>query len=57
MKVMYFFLIKKSGLKAFSYGENALINLKNLDYGIIRIGASTIVSKNILILKSKLSTF
>lgn len=54
---MYFFLIKKSGLKAFSYGENALINLKNLDYGIIRIGASTIVSKNILILKSKLSTF
>lgn len=36
------------GIEAFTNGENALTNLKNLDYGIIRIGASTTVSKHVL---------
>lgn len=38
----------KTGVESFSNGENALTNLKNLDYGIIRIGASTTVSKHVL---------
>ena len=36
------------GIENFINGENALTNLKNLDYGIIRIGASTTVSKHVL---------
>lgn len=36
------------GIEAFTNGENALTNLKNLDYGNIRIGASTTVSKHVL---------
>lgn len=38
----------KIGVESFSNGENALTNLRNLDYGIIRIGASTTVSKHVL---------
>jgi len=38
----------KNGVESFINGENALTNLKNLDYGIIRIGASTTVSKHVL---------
>ncbi len=38
----------KTGVESFNNGENALTNLKNLDYGIIRIGASTTVSKHVL---------
>lgn len=38
----------KTGVESFINGENALTNLKNLDYGIIRIGASTTVSKHVL---------
>lgn len=38
----------KKGIDAFTNGENALTNLKNLDSGIIRIGASTTVSKHVL---------
>ncbi len=38
----------KNGVENFSNGENALTNLKNLDTGTIRIGASTTVSKHVL---------
>lgn len=38
----------KKGIEAFTNGENALTNLKNLESGIIRIGASTTVSKHVL---------
>ncbi len=38
----------KKGIESFVNGENALTNLKNLDYGIIRIGASTTVSQHVL---------
>jgi len=38
----------KNGVEAFGNGENALTNLKKLDYGSIRIGASTTVSKHVL---------
>lgn len=38
----------KKGIEAFINGENALTNLKNLEYGTIRIGASTTVSKHVL---------
>ncbi len=38
----------KVGIEAFNNGENALTNLKNLEYGTIRIGASTTVSKHVL---------
>lgn len=38
----------KKGIEAFSNGENALTNLKNLDYGNIRIGSSATVSKHVL---------
>lgn len=45
-KVFYEYI--KKGIESFTNGENALTNMKNLDYGIIRIGASTTVSKHIL---------
>lgn len=38
----------KKGIETFNNGENALTNLKNLDSGIIRIGASATVSKHVL---------
>lgn len=38
----------KKGIESFTNGENALTNLKNLEYGTIRIGASTTVSKHVL---------
>ena len=43
----FFYYIKK-GVEYFINGENMLTNLKNLDYGNIRIGSSTTVSKNVL---------
>ena len=45
-KILYSYISK--GIENFTNGENALTNLKNLDYGIIRIGASTTVSKHVL---------
>ena len=45
-KISYSYISK--GIENFINGENALTNLKNLDYGIIRIGASTTVSKHVL---------
>ena len=39
----------KKGLEAFENGENALSNLKNLDSGVIRIGASTTVCRHVVI--------
>lgn len=45
-KVLFEYISK--GIEAFTNGENALTNLKNLDYGNIRIGASTTVSKHVL---------
>lgn len=36
------------GIESFTNGENALTNLKDLDTGNIRIGASTTVSKHVL---------
>lgn len=38
----------EKGVESFINGENALTNLKNLDYGNIRIGASATVSKHVL---------
>ena len=38
----------KKGIESISNGENVLTNLKNLDSGIIRIGASTTVSRHVL---------
>lgn len=38
----------KQGVESFSNGENMLTNIKNLDYGTISIGASTTVSKYVL---------
>ena len=38
----------EKGIESFINGENALTNLKNLDYGNIRIGASATVSKHVL---------
>ncbi len=38
----------KQGVENFTNGENMLTNIKNLDYGIISIGASTTVSKYVL---------
>lgn len=38
----------KKGIESFTNGENALTNLKNLNTGIIRIGASTTVCKHVL---------
>ena len=45
-KILFNYVEK--GVEAFINGENALTNLKNLDYGNIRIGASTTVSKHVL---------
>jgi len=45
-KVLFGYIEK--GIEYFINGENALTNLKNLDYGNIRIGASTTVSKHVL---------
>lgn len=38
----------KKGIDNFTNGENALTNLKNLEFGKIRIGASTTVSQYVL---------
>ena len=38
----------KNGIDSFTNGENAISNLKNLDSGIIRIGASTTVCSHIV---------
>ncbi len=38
----------KKGINNFTNGENALTNMKNLDAGSISIGASTTVSKHVL---------
>lgn len=38
----------KQGVESFMNGENMLTNIKNLDYGTISIGASTTVSKHVL---------
>lgn len=43
-----FFKYIEKGIKEIKNGENALTNLKNLDYGNIRIGASTTVSRHVL---------
>ena len=43
-----FFEYIKNGIKNFTNGENMLTNLKNLDYGSIRIGASTTVCEHVL---------
>lgn len=43
-----FFEYIKTGIESFTNGENMLTNLKNLDYGNIRIGASTTVSQHVL---------
>ena len=43
-----FFEYVKKGVESFTNGENMLTNLKNLDYGSIRIGASTTVSEHVL---------
>ena len=43
-----FFNYVKKGVECFTNGENMLTNLKNLDYGNIKIGASTTVSKHVL---------
>lgn len=43
-----FFEYIKEGVNSFTNGENMLTNLKNLDYGNIRIGASTTVSEHVL---------
>lgn len=43
-----FFKYIKSGIENFTNGENMLTNLKNLDYGNIRIGTSTTVCKHVL---------
>lgn len=45
-KVLFDYI--KKGIESFKNGENALTNLKNLDYGTIRIGASTTVSEHVL---------
>lgn len=38
----------KNGIESITNGENTLSNLKNLDSGIIRIGASTTVCRHVL---------
>lgn len=43
-----FFQFIEKGIEYFQNGENTLTNLKNLDYGNIRIGASTTVSQHVL---------
>lgn len=46
-KVLFDYI--KNGIESFTNAENALTNLKNMDYGIIRIGASTTVSEHVLL--------
>ncbi len=43
-----FFSHIKRGIECFTNGEHALTNFQDLDYGSIRIGASTTVSKYVL---------
>ena len=43
-----FFDFIEKGIESFTNGENTLTNLKNLDYGNIRIGASATVAKHVL---------
>lgn len=43
-----FFSYIEKGVEAFTNGENTLTNLKNLDYGNIRIGASATVAKHVI---------
>lgn len=38
----------KNGIESIINGENALTNLKNLDSGLLRIGASTTISRHVL---------
>ncbi len=38
----------KVGIDSFTNGENAITNMKNLDFGLLRIGASTTVSQHVL---------
>lgn len=45
-KVLYDYI--KIGIDSFIKGENAFLNYKNLDSGSIRIGASTTVTKNVV---------
>ena len=45
-KILFRFI--EDGVKAFSNGENAFLNYMNLDSGSIRIGASTTVTKNVV---------
>ena len=43
-----FFNYIKTGIEAFQNGENSFLNYMNLDSGSIRIGASTTITKNIV---------
>ena len=45
-KVLFEYI--ENGVNSFSNGENAFLNFKNLDSGSIRIGASTTVTRNVL---------
>lgn len=45
-KVLYDYV--KKGIESIANGENALSNLKNLDSGVIRIGASTTVCRHVV---------
>jgi Transcriptional regulator len=45
-KVLYDYV--KGGIDSFTKGENAFLNFKNLDSGSIRIGASTTVTRNVV---------
>lgn len=46
-KILYEYV--KTGIESINNGENTLTNLKNLESGVIRIGASTTVSRHVLI--------
>jgi len=46
-KILYDYV--KTAIESIKNGENTLTNLKNLNSGIIRIGASTTVSRHVLI--------
>lgn len=45
-KVLFDYI--KTGIDSFTKGENAFLNYKNLDSGSIRIGASTTVTRNVV---------
>lgn len=45
-KVLFEYI--KQGIESFTNAENILTNMKNMDYGTIRIGASTTVSQHVL---------